>query len=191
MGSRRHGETVAPVHCHKEITEVIGDFMPSRHTMKCDPAQVGRQILSVGGVKWAKRIMALTKSEVCFSKVGSDLKVDYIPCDEIISIEGLKNSTDRTGTRASAPEDKQASARLSHRASLTHSMINMNEFKTVNLKKTLSKSNSNESLSSAPSDLVVPSEIENDFVQSGMGLQRVPSLQQSPPKTTSQSSLTR
>ena len=153
---QHHGETGGPVHGNRGITEVLGDLMPGRHEMRCNPAEVGRQIVSVGGVKWAKRVMALTKSELCFSKVGSDLKVDFIPCHEITAIEGLQGPAE--GTKAPAePEGRHAQVRLKHRASLTHSMTHMSEYKTVNL-KSLSRGNSNSSMSSAPSDVVVSSE---------------------------------
>lgn len=142
------------------IAEVIGDSMPSRHSMKCDPAEVGRQIVSVGGVMWTRRRMALTKSELCFSKVGSDVKADYIPCHEIALIQGLqhknpdaspatlredKSPVDRTKANASSLEKMSPL-----RASMTHSSasrIHVNEFQTINIEKRLSRANSNESLS--------------------------------------------
>ena len=156
---QHHGETGGAVHGNRGITGVLGDLMPCRHEMRCEPAEVGRQIVSVGGVKWAKRVMALTKSELCFSKVGSDLKVDFIPCHEITAFEGLQSpAAPAEGTKARAEQEgRHSQVRLKHRASLTHSMTHMSEYKTVNL-KTLSRGNSDSSLSSAPSDVVVSSE---------------------------------
>ena len=157
---------------NRGITEVMGDLMPSRHSMKCDPAEVGRQIVSVGGVMWTRRRMALTKSELCFAKVGSDVKSDYIPCHEIALIQGLehkipgaspatlrawasedKSPVDRT--KANASSVNQTLAKMSPmRASMTHSSasrIHLNEFQTINVEKRLSRANSNESLSTSSS----------------------------------------
>ena len=48
---QHHGETGGAVHGNRGITGVLGDLMPCRHEMRCEPAEVGRQIVSVGGVK--------------------------------------------------------------------------------------------------------------------------------------------
>jgi hypothetical protein len=52
----------------------------------CGPWQVITQV----GIAWQKRIVKVSKSGVCFGKVGSDALIDYVPLLEIERVVGGK-----------------------------------------------------------------------------------------------------